>query len=135
MPTEPAFNAAFPYQHDVLALPVTDLDAASAWYANHFGMTEVERHNDPSPTVILKRDGMRLGFAVNGRDASQDGAAIRVTNIQQIRSELEAKGVKPGDLKIDERSGERFHAFFVVAPDGLCYYFHEPIEAEHCPTN
>lgn len=36
---------AFPYQQDVLALPVTDLDVTSAWYANHFGMEEVERHD------------------------------------------------------------------------------------------
>ena len=42
MPDSPKFIAAYPYQNDVLALPVTDVDAAARWYSEHFGMTEVE---------------------------------------------------------------------------------------------
>jgi catechol 2,3-dioxygenase-like lactoylglutathione lyase family enzyme len=121
------FTSASPYQDDVLALPVTDLDAASRWYCQHFGMEEVERNQQPVPSVILERDGVRVGFAINGGDASQDGAAIRVTNIQQIKADLESTGLEIGDSREDERNGERFEVFFVVAPDGLCYYFHEPI--------
>jgi predicted enzyme related to lactoylglutathione lyase len=83
-----AFESASPYQDDVLALPVTDLDQASRWYSEHFGMTEVERHDEPVPSVVLERDGVRLGFAINRGDASQDGAAIRVTNIQQMRDSV-----------------------------------------------
>lgn len=124
---KPAFKAAFPYQADILALPVTDLDAASKWYSVHFGMTEIERIDDPVPSVILERDGIRLGFAVNGGDASQDGAAIRVANIQLMKDELESKGVSVGNWRIDDREGEKLQVFFVVAPDGLCYYFHEPL--------
>ena len=26
--------------------------------------------------------------------------------------------------RVDERDGERYQVLFVVAPDGLCYYFH-----------
>jgi catechol 2,3-dioxygenase-like lactoylglutathione lyase family enzyme len=122
------FQAAFPYQKDVLALPVSDLDAASRWYANNFGMVEVERHQEPSPTVILERDGTRIGFSINGGDASQDGAAILVTEIGEMKNELEARGVKIGNWRIDERNGQRFQVFFVVAPDGLCYYFHELLQ-------
>jgi hypothetical protein len=33
MSHELQFKAAFPFQDDVLALPVDDLDAASAWYS------------------------------------------------------------------------------------------------------
>jgi len=76
MTVTPQFKKAFPYRQDVLALPVTDLDAASRWYCAHFGMVEVERREQPAPTVILERDGTRIGFAVNGGDASQDGAAV-----------------------------------------------------------
>ncbi len=121
------FEAAFPFQDDVLALPVNDLDATSQWYSEHFGMAEVERVGGSAPTVILARDGVRIGFAVNGGDASQDGAAIRVSNIQCIKEELESKGIEIGNWRVDERQGEQFQVFFVVAPDGLCYYFHEPI--------
>jgi catechol 2,3-dioxygenase-like lactoylglutathione lyase family enzyme len=127
MSKAPRFEAAFPYQKDVLALPVADLDAASRWYCDKFGMVEVERRQEPSPAVILERNGTRIGFYRNGGDASQDGAAILVTGIGDMKNELEAKGVKIGNWRVDERDGRRFQVFFVVAPDGLCYYFHEPL--------
>jgi catechol 2,3-dioxygenase-like lactoylglutathione lyase family enzyme len=127
MSKAPRFEAAFPYQKDVLALPVADLDAASRWYCDKFGMVEVERRQEPSPAVILERNGTRIGFSRNGGDASQDGAAILVTGIGDMKNELEAKGVKIGNWRVDERDGRRFQVFFVVAPDGLCYYFHEPL--------
>jgi catechol 2,3-dioxygenase-like lactoylglutathione lyase family enzyme len=126
--TETQFKAAYPYQASVLALPVTDLDAAAAWYSKHFGMTEVERTDRPVPTVILERDGTRIGFAINGGDAAQDGAAILVTNIGAIKQELESNGASISNWRLDARDGRELQVFFVVAPDGLCYYFHEPIQ-------
>ena len=127
MTNTPQFKAAFPYQNDILALPVTDLDTASQWYCEHFGMVEVERFNEPVPTVVVERDDTRIGFAINGGDATQDGAAVLVSNIGGIKDELEAKGTNVGNWRVDERDGKKFQVFFVVAPDGLCYYFHEPI--------
>jgi catechol 2,3-dioxygenase-like lactoylglutathione lyase family enzyme len=127
MTSTPEFKAAFPYQNDVLALPVAHLDAASQWYSEHFGMLEVERFDQPVPTVILERDGTRIGFAINGGDPSQDGAAVLVSDIHGMKDEFEAKAVNVGNWRVDERDGKKFQVFFVVAPDGLCYYFHEPI--------
>ena len=123
-----AFKAAYPFQDDVLALPVEDVDRAAEWYGERFGLREVERRQSPVPTVILERDGARIGFAVNGGDASQDGAAILVEDIARVRDELEAKGVSTGNWRIDERDDGKYQVFFVVAPDGLCYYFHERVE-------
>jgi catechol 2,3-dioxygenase-like lactoylglutathione lyase family enzyme len=128
MSNEPRFIKAYPFQNDVLALPVADRDAAAQWYSEHFGMVEVERLDEPVPAVILERDGTRIGFAVNGGDPSQDGAAVLVSNLQGIREELESNGVTVGDRRVDERNGQTYQVFFVVAPDGLCYYFHEPTE-------
>ena len=122
------FEAAYPYQDDVLALPVEDIDTAAAYYGKAFGLFEVERRDAPVPTVIMERDGTRIGFAVNGGDASNDGAAILVTDITRARELLEANGVEPGEVRIDERDDGRFRVFFVVAPDGLCYYFHQRID-------
>jgi len=130
MSNKPQFKNAFPYQKDVLALPVADLDAASQWYCAHFGMVEVERHQQPAPTVILERDGVRLGFAVNGGDATQDGAAVLVSNIQGVRDELAQAGTSIGNWRVDEQDGQKQQVFFVVAPDGLCFYFFEPMEGE-----
>ena len=128
MTTDPLFKAAFPYQDDVLALPVEDLDQASQWYANALGLTAVERRDEPVPTVIMQRDGVRIGFAINGGDASNDGAAILVTDIDRARRELEASGLSPGESRIDDHDGQKMSVFFLVAPDGLCFYFHQPID-------
>jgi catechol 2,3-dioxygenase-like lactoylglutathione lyase family enzyme len=123
---EPRFMGAFPYQASILALPVTDIDAAVSWYSRCFGMVEAERRSDPVPAVVMERDGTRIGFSVNGGDPSQDGAAILVSGIDAIRSQLAASGVDVSEWMTDERDGRKLRVFFAVAPDGLCYYFHEP---------
>lgn len=127
MTTARLYEAAFPFADDVLALPVEDIDRAATWYGERFRLAEVERRDHPVPTVILERDGVRIGFAVNGGDPGNEGAAIRVTDIRRARDELEANGVKTANWRVDERDGEKYQVFFVVAPDGLCYYFHQPI--------
>ena len=127
MTTVRLYEAAFPFADDVLALPVEDIDRAATWYGERFRLVEVERRDHPVPTVILERDGVRIGFAVNGGDPGNEGAAIRVTDIRRARDELEANGVKTANWRVDERDGEKYQVFFVVAPDGLCYYFHQPI--------
>lgn len=126
MTTKPIFKSAHPYQTNVLTLPVADVSIASDWYCKHFGMSEIRRSDDPVPSVILERDGTQIGFAVNGGDASQDGAAILVSNIHGLKREFVENGLEIGDIRTDERNGKSYTVFFVVAPDGLCYYFHEP---------
>ena len=128
MSTDLYFKAAYPFLDDVTTLPVKDLDEATNWYGKAFGLTEVERTSDPIPQVIMKRDDATIGFALTGEDPAQDGAAILVRDIQNVRLELESKGVEIANWRIDERDGQQLQVFFVVAPDGLCYYFHEPIE-------
>lgn len=123
---KPVFQSASPYQDNILALPVTDLEATSKWYCTHFGMSEVERLEHPIPTVILKRDHTSLGFAINNGDPSQAGAAILVSNIEPLKAEFKTRGTPIGNCRIDERDGKKYDVFFVVAPDGLCYYFYEP---------
>ena len=127
MSEKAVFQKAFPYGDDVLALPVQNLDSAAIWYARHFTMVEVERKSEPQPTVIMERDGVRIGFSVNGGDSSQEGAGILVSDIHAARAEFESRGVKIGNWRVDEQDGKRLQVFFVVAPDGLCYYFHQPI--------
>ncbi len=128
MSPEKLYKAAFPHGEDILALPVEDLDQATRWYGVAFGMAEVERRDDPVPAVVLERDGVCIGFAINGGDAGQEGAAILVNDIHRARQELEANGVKTDNWRVDERDGKKYQVFFVVAPDRLCYYFHRPLE-------
>lgn len=121
------FVSASGYQDNVLGLPVKDLDASSAWYTKHFGLQEVERSQSPDPQVVMERDGIRIGFALNGGDPEQDGAAIKVENVAGMREDLESRGTSTGNWRVDERDGKKFQVFFVVAPDGLCYYFYEEL--------
>lgn len=122
------YEAAYPYGDDVLGLPVTDLDQAVAWYGEKFGLVEVERRESPHAAVIMERDGVQIGFAINGLNPENEGAAILVSDIQRAKDEVESQGIKIGDWRVDERDGKKFQVFFVVAPDGLCYYFHQPID-------
>ena len=110
------YEAAFPFAEDVLALPVEDLDQTAAWYGAAFGLVEVERRDDPVPTVILERDGVQIGFAVNGGDASQEGAAILVSDIHKARDEIEANGVETGNWRVDERDGKKVPSFLRSRP-------------------
>lgn len=129
MTDAPLFQAAYPFADDVLALPVLDTEKASQWYCHAFGLTEVDRSSDPD-TVLLERDGARIGFAVNGGDPEQDGAAILVTDIHRARAELESRDIAVANWRVDQRDGKRYQVFFVVAPDGLCYYFHQLLDTE-----
>ena len=125
--SRPLFLHAFPYQEDVLALPVEDLDAAARWYSNAFGLREVERRDLPHQAVILERDGVKIGFALTGGDASQDGAAIQVSDIERVMEQISAAGVEPSNVGVEEKGSETRRVFFVVAPDGLCFYFFETV--------
>lgn len=129
MPEESRFVNASPFQTDVLALPVEDVEATARWCTEAFQLVEVERRDTPHATILMERDGVRFGFAENGGDSTQDGAAILVDGIAAVRDELEDRGVDTANWRVDERDGEKLQVFFVVAPDGLCYYFYEPIEA------
>jgi len=119
------FQKVRPYGADILALPVADVELAANWYAEHFAMVEAERKSTPWPTVIMERDGVRIGFSVNGGDSWREGAAILVNDIVAARVELESKGVEVKNFRVEERDGKQFLVFFVEAPDRLCYYFHQ----------
>jgi len=71
--SENLFKSAGPFQNDVLALPVADIDEAASYYSRSFGMSEVSRAESPKPQVVLERDGVQLGFEVNGGDSSRPG--------------------------------------------------------------
>ncbi len=127
MRNTPTFTESYPIQEDVMALPVKDLDATSEWYCEHFNMTEVERRKKPNKAVILERDGVRIGFAINGDNPIHDGASILVANLLGLRKELEAKGLKNGSWRVDERDGRKYQVLLLAVPDGLSFYFHEPL--------
>lgn len=79
----------------------------------------------------MEKGGVKLGFAITGKDPSQDGAAILVTDIESIKGEFKSRNTPLANERIDERDGQKLCVFFVVAPDGLCYYIHEPLDSDN----
>ena len=128
MGSDKLFEDAFPFADDVKTLPVKDIDRTVAWYETAFGFKEVSRQDEPTPSVLMVREGIEIGFSINEKNPEEEGVAFLVSDAKQAREEIEANGVETGNWRIDERDGERYQVFFVVAPDGLCYYFHQLIE-------
>jgi hypothetical protein len=106
-------------------LPVADSEVSAAFYASTMGFAEAEREDAPVKRVVLERDGVRMGLAENGGDPEQDGCAFHTDDVAALREEFVASGAgKIGEIKSETRpDGSRFDAFFVVAPDGLCFWF------------
>ena len=137
------------YQGDAMNLPVADVDGAVPYYVSNMGFAVVERSHHPvtdavppllgqegsqeSPVnrVVLERDGIQMALAENGGDPQQDGCAFRTDNVVALRDEFIANGLdKIGSIDNDTQGGKRFRVFFVVAPDGLCYWFGEEQKSE-----
>jgi catechol 2,3-dioxygenase-like lactoylglutathione lyase family enzyme len=118
---------AFGYQGDNMNLPVPNLEDALPFYQQVLGFTVVSRSTEPYRSAILSRDQVRIGLAENGGDPAQDGCAFHVTGLNGLFEEFRSRGLQKGmsDFSTEQRDGSAWQVFFVVAPDGLCYWFGE----------
>ena len=124
---KPTLIKAIGYKGDVMNLPVADIDAAVPFYTTVLGFREHARVGSPRRAVVLERDDMHMRLVENGGDPTQDGCAFHVTGLQQLFDEFQAHGLNnpPGAFSTEQRGGATFQVFYVVAPDGLCYWFGE----------
>ena len=118
-------DKAFGYQGDNMHLPVADLAAALPFYETVLGFKVVSRADAPHQSAVLARDHVRIGLAENGGDPTQDGCAFHVTGLASLFAELQANGLKLSPIDIEQRDTGPWRVFYVVAPDGLCYWFGE----------
>ena len=116
---------AFGYQGDNMNLPVADLESALPFYEQTMGFRVVSRDDTPYKSAVLARDGVQIGLAENGGDASQDGCAFHVGNLDVLFEEFSSKGLKLSPIDIEGQGDEAWRVFYVVAPDGLCYWLGE----------
>ena len=118
---------AFGYQGDNMNLPVADVAAALPFYETVLGFMVVARAETPHKSAVLARDEVQIGLAENGGDSSQDGCAFHVKDLESLFSEFNRNGLKKELSEFDtETHGEStWRVFYVVAPDGLCYWFGE----------
>ena len=122
-------NKAFGYQGDNMNLPVPDLDVALPFYENVLGFTVASRGDSPHKSATLKRDDVQMGLAENGGDPTQDGCAFHVTDVESLLDEFKKNGLEKelSDFSSEEHGGTKFKVFYLVAPDGLCFWFGERI--------
>lgn len=118
---------AFGYQGDTLSLPVPNLVAALPFYETVLGFRVVSRAGSPHTSAVLARDHIQIGLAENGGDPTQDGCAFHVKGLQSLFAEFQANGLgkELSAFDIERRDGVAWKVFYVVAPDGLCYWFGE----------
>ena len=111
-------------------LPVADVDGEAPFYIEVMGFREETRHEEPPRSVVLERDGIRIGLVENGGDPTQDGCAFRVDSIEAAWKEFKSNGLDKeiSEYSTEEHDGSSFKVFYIVAPDGLCYWFGEKID-------
>jgi len=118
---------AFGYQGDNMNLPVPDVDAALPFYETVLGFRVVSRDSQPHKSAVLARDQVQMRLAENGGDSSQDGCAFHVKDLTSLFAEFKANGLQKelSDFSTEDHGGASWQVFYVVAPDGLCYWFGE----------
>jgi catechol 2,3-dioxygenase-like lactoylglutathione lyase family enzyme len=123
----PSLDSAFGYQGNAMALPVADVDDALHFYQTVLGFQVMSISDGPPRSAVLARDEVQIGLAANGGDPTQDGCAFHVTGVEALFEEFQANGLGKtlSDLGVEQRDGATWKVFFVVAPDGLCYWFGE----------
>ena len=123
----PSLEKAFGYQGDNMNLPVKDLAAALPFYENVLGFEVVSRSEEPHKSAVLARDEIQMRLAENDGDPSQDGCAFHVKGVEALLAEFKTKGLEKelSDFSTEQRSDAVWKVFYVVAPDGLCYWFGE----------
>jgi lactoylglutathione lyase len=115
------------YQGNNMALPVASLDDALSFYERVMGFRVLSRSETPHRSAILGRDRIQIGLAENGGDPTQDGCAFEVDNVESLFAEFRANGLvkELSEFDIERHGDASWKVFYVVAPDGLCYWFGE----------
>ena len=120
------FRGVFPIgdtKPDVL--PVKEIGPAVGYYTRVLGFTIVEKSDEQA---TLRRDDATIGLAVSGDDPEQASVYFDVSDVEALRRELEATGIEPTALRVDEYGGKRFRVCFAKEPYGVCFCFGQPAD-------
>jgi lactoylglutathione lyase len=118
---------AWGYQGDAMNLPVANLAAALPFYETVLGFQVLSRSETPHHSAVLARDQVQIGLAENGGDPTQDGCAFHVKGLESLFAEFLSNGLhkERSEFDIEQHDHVAWRVFYVVAPDGLCYWFGE----------
>jgi lactoylglutathione lyase len=96
------------------------------FYETVLGFRVMSRSEVPHKSAVLARDGVQIGLAENGGDPSKDGSAFHVSGVESLLAEFKKNGLQKEPQFTTERHKDvTWKVFYVVAPDGLCYWFGE----------
>jgi lactoylglutathione lyase len=108
---------------DTNALPVKEIGPAVGYYTQVLGFALVAKDRE---SAVLKRDDAQIGLAVNGKNPEQASCYFAVSDVEALRRELDAKGIQPGNVRVQEHEGNPFRVFFAKEPYGVCFCFGQP---------
>jgi len=121
------FKNAWGYQGDAMSLPVADIDASIPFYTDIMGFEVVSRDDAEPRSVVLGRAEIEMALVENGGDPEQDGCAFQVDNVEAVFDEFRSNDLANlSACELEKRDdGSTWKVFFVVAPDGLCFWLGE----------
>jgi catechol 2,3-dioxygenase-like lactoylglutathione lyase family enzyme len=121
------FKNAWGYQGDNMNLPVENLEAAVPFYETVMGFQVLSQSDSPHRKAVLGRDDVQIGLAENGGDSTQDGCAFEVDSVEAAFADLKGNGLEKeiSGFDIEQQGGASWKVFYVIAPDGLCYWLGE----------
>ncbi|MGP0065149.1 MAG: GNAT family N-acetyltransferase [Isosphaeraceae bacterium] len=124
MSQKAVFKGVYPIgDTDTNALPVKAIGPAIGYYTQVLGFSLVDKDRE---SAVLVRDAVRIGLAVNGRDPEQASCYFDVSDVEALRLDLDAAGIEPGDIAVQEHEGKRYRVFFAKEPYGVCFCFGLP---------
>jgi catechol 2,3-dioxygenase-like lactoylglutathione lyase family enzyme len=112
-------------------LPVANVDHAAVFYTDVMGFEIISTDDNLIRSITLGRPDVKFRIAENGGDPSQDGCAFEVDNLEHLLAEFKENGFEKdhSDIKMEKNDGVEWKVFYVVAPDGLCYWIGERISS------
>jgi len=124
MSNNAVFKGVYPIgDTDVNALPVREIGPAIGYYTQVLGFSLVTKDQK---SAVLQRDDARIGLAVNGRDPEQASCYFAVSDVEALRRELDAKGIEPGGVHVQQHDGKSYRVCFAKEPYGVCFCFGQP---------
>lgn len=118
------FKGAFPIgDTDTNALPVKEIGPAVGYYTQVLGFTLVAKDRQ---TAALQRDDAHIGLAFNAQDPEQASCYFSVSDVDALRQELDARGIEPGTIKVQQHGDASYRVFFAKEPYGVCFCFGQP---------
>jgi lactoylglutathione lyase len=121
------FKNAWGYQGDNMNLPIEDAEKAVAFYTEIMGFRVEEMLDEPVRRIVLARDDVKIALVENGGDPTQDGCAFQVDNVEAALGEFKTNGLgkELSDIGEETNNNGTWRVFYIVAPDGLCYWIGE----------